>query len=459
MNLLPIGGKLPPKIHQTIFNHKEIQCNTKNESIMTDSINEECKSNLEKIIKMDNNIEELLGWEFDEAPSFNFLDFTPIHHTLEENEAAIVAARIQEEEKMAKKHDRVFFSSKLDELLLDGIKEFGKSDWGGIIEKYPIFNELNYDSQSLQTRYRMLRYGLDEAEELDLQPSHRGGMHIVLDPMTYFAPKKKSKLEGSTIFLENEDDCDICLNGGELLCCDRCIRSYHKECLELDEIPKDDLWFCPHCIDNCEDLIDDSDLKENDWKEYWETFNDITMAKKVSQKGNIPVDSEEKDGYLTQALKRIIQTHDESFDMITNEIEKTVGFKSETILSAERKILNDFVEKEIHLTNNKELNQNEIMEEDDVDLEEDDEDLDDEQDMDNQQEDSNESSEDLSCDHKQADSDTFDVLDELSSQTSCSELVDQTQEDSLDSKIVDSIKLDPVVIHDIVPRSKNSLSS
>jgi hypothetical protein len=50
----------------------------------------------------------------------------------------------------------------------------------------------------------------------------------------------------------SENDCFICKGGGKLVCCDfpKCRKVYHKECLELETIPKGK-WICPHhyCIE------------------------------------------------------------------------------------------------------------------------------------------------------------------------------------------------------------------
>ena len=49
--------------------------------------------------------------------------------------------------------------------------------------------------------------------------------------------------------LVNEDECAICGKAGELLCCDGCIKSYHRQCLSMLEhgdLPEGD-WLCPEC--------------------------------------------------------------------------------------------------------------------------------------------------------------------------------------------------------------------
>lgn len=58
--------------------------------------------------------------------------------------------------------------------------------------------------------------------------------------------------EGEEGEKEEEDDhmeyCRVCKDGGELLCCDACISSYHIHCLNppLPDIPNGE-WLCPRC--------------------------------------------------------------------------------------------------------------------------------------------------------------------------------------------------------------------
>ena len=49
---------------------------------------------------------------------------------------------------------------------------------------------------------------------------------------------------------KNRISCSICRNGGNLLLCDNCPKSFHFECLKLKEkeISKDEDWFCPDCM-------------------------------------------------------------------------------------------------------------------------------------------------------------------------------------------------------------------
>ncbi|OMO90373.1 Zinc finger, PHD-type [Corchorus olitorius] len=45
---------------------------------------------------------------------------------------------------------------------------------------------------------------------------------------------------------ENDDLCSICLDGGNLLCCDTCPRAFHKDCVSLPIIPTG-IWHCRYC--------------------------------------------------------------------------------------------------------------------------------------------------------------------------------------------------------------------
>lgn len=48
---------------------------------------------------------------------------------------------------------------------------------------------------------------------------------------------------------QNEDECAVCHDGGELICCDGCPRAFHLACLSppLQEIPSG-LWRCSCCL-------------------------------------------------------------------------------------------------------------------------------------------------------------------------------------------------------------------
>lgn len=48
---------------------------------------------------------------------------------------------------------------------------------------------------------------------------------------------------------KNRDSCSICRNGGDLVLCDNCPKSFHLDCLKLKEsdLP-DGSWYCTNCM-------------------------------------------------------------------------------------------------------------------------------------------------------------------------------------------------------------------
>lgn len=49
----------------------------------------------------------------------------------------------------------------------------------------------------------------------------------------------------------DSDYCAVCEDGGELICCDACMRAFHVVCLNppLLDLPEGD-WFCPSCVES-----------------------------------------------------------------------------------------------------------------------------------------------------------------------------------------------------------------
>eukprot|EP00698_Gefionella_okellyi_P024732 TRINITY_DN8809_c0_g1_i2.p1 TRINITY_DN8809_c0_g1~~TRINITY_DN8809_c0_g1_i2.p1 ORF type:complete len:1211 (-),score=201.20 TRINITY_DN8809_c0_g1_i2:60-3692(-) len=45
----------------------------------------------------------------------------------------------------------------------------------------------------------------------------------------------------------NDEHCDVCKFGGDLLCCESCPRSFHLECVGLEDLPPGS-WFCRQCL-------------------------------------------------------------------------------------------------------------------------------------------------------------------------------------------------------------------
>ncbi|KAL8087856.1 hypothetical protein AgCh_037846 [Apium graveolens] len=59
---------------------------------------------------------------------------------------------------------------------------------------------------------------------------------------------------------ENDDNCGLCGGEGELICCDSCPSTFHRVCLNEQEIPEGN-WYCSRCTCQiCGDVVDDKKL-------------------------------------------------------------------------------------------------------------------------------------------------------------------------------------------------------
>lgn len=46
----------------------------------------------------------------------------------------------------------------------------------------------------------------------------------------------------------NEDECGVCGEFGDMICCDSCPKVFHIECLKLKEVPEGE-WNCITCLE------------------------------------------------------------------------------------------------------------------------------------------------------------------------------------------------------------------
>eukprot|EP00804_Cyclotella_cryptica_P003551 CCRYP_002166-RC/>CCRYP_002166-RC protein AED:0.06 eAED:0.06 QI:149/1/1/1/1/1/5/736/887 len=70
-------------------------------------------------------------------------------------------------------------------------------------------------------------------------------------PSKYYAALKNHMKEQQSQEGRNRDECTICEEGGELLCCDTCSNAYHLKCLGVSNpnaFDDEESWACPDCI-------------------------------------------------------------------------------------------------------------------------------------------------------------------------------------------------------------------
>ena len=97
-------------------------------------------------------------------------------------------------------------------------------------------------------------------------------------PEDNYLQKKKERTKEK----KNRDTCSICRNGGDLLLCDRCPKSFHLECLKLKEslIPEGN-WYCPTCVPKIEMQ------KDRNKKKVAETLDEETKRRIKNEKKKI----------------------------------------------------------------------------------------------------------------------------------------------------------------------------
>jgi len=82
------------------------------------------------------------------------------------------------------------------------------------------------------------------------------------------------KTEMSTTELEEDGNVDYCLICGQIggiICCDKCPRAFHGECLKIDKNELPECWECPRCFT-------DKTVQDGDIKKGLEYFEDISNA-------------------------------------------------------------------------------------------------------------------------------------------------------------------------------------
>ncbi|GBG32642.1 PHD finger protein 21A [Hondaea fermentalgiana] len=343
--------------------------------------------------RLKSKLGHLVGFEFETCPPFNKKHFRPKTKSSEENERAkrlaaeSIAAGNAEKERMQRS---LWFTRAQDNALVRGVERYGLGDWGAVIESDPVFAGLECPLEALPVRFAVLKEAFHGDDEILVARNIDGEEGVLLKIEK--GARGRPRVASVGIKSENEDFCSLCEQGGDLLLCDGCPRSYHLPCLGIEEPPEEDEWFCPECLANAKDIVDDSELDDRSWRDYIKVFMDVGTAKASSEERNAEFlesqDGEEIEGIVTQTLKRMVQAPDADFEKITREIEGLSGFVSENIPKAESKLLQQFVDRyETELKGRSDKRQDgkpgggpeDDEEEDDDDDEEDDEEEDDEE--------------------------------------------------------------------------------
>jgi hypothetical protein len=82
------------------------------------------------------------------------------------------------------------------------------------------------------------------------QPTHEDivGKSAQMERKWVFEQQSNHSLSYATwAIAKNDNNCTVCHDGGDLVCCDCCPRTYHRSCLD-DHSVDDESWRCPMCL-------------------------------------------------------------------------------------------------------------------------------------------------------------------------------------------------------------------
>lgn len=107
---------------------------------------------------------------------------------------------------------------------------------------------LSYHQLSVEQKLVILEFLLDELLSIDTIAAEFSNRHDTTSCFDRLYGPLPSQAELQNLEDQNEDECFVCREEGELICCDACIASYHRNCAMLPEtgdLPEP--WLCPEC--------------------------------------------------------------------------------------------------------------------------------------------------------------------------------------------------------------------
>ena len=117
--------------------------------------------------------------------------------------------------------------------------------------------------QSLESRRRVtvaLREKLEVAEAVEARFCKKISDHelqlrkknaLLEDAKSRFSSEDDLNIDEDDEVDRNDDWCFVCEEGGKLICCATCEKSFHAECIDAtEEEMKEDPWSCPTCVDS-----------------------------------------------------------------------------------------------------------------------------------------------------------------------------------------------------------------
>jgi hypothetical protein len=104
-----------------------------------------------------------------------------------------------------------------------------------------------YHRLQVEEKLNILEFLIDELLQVGTISAEFTKRQTITD--CYSFPYGTLPTEAEYENLENEDECGVCHGEGELLCCDGCVSSYHRGCLDMSpgQALPEGKWLCPEC--------------------------------------------------------------------------------------------------------------------------------------------------------------------------------------------------------------------